>query len=72
MRISDTFLIENPYGPFDVRHAEGGSGDLEQMKRVVDMERQKITLRMAKDSLDESMSSRRRSRGHGDLPGELG
>ncbi len=57
MRISDTFLIEKPYGAVNVRHAEGCSGDLERMKKVVDMERQKITLRFAKGSLDGKMSS---------------
>lgn len=57
MVISDTFLIEKPYGAVNVKHIEGQSGDLDRMKKVVDMERQKITLRFAKGSLDGKMGS---------------
>lgn len=56
MVISDTFMIEKPYGAPNVRHADGRDGDLERMKKVVDMERQKITLRFAKGSLDGKMA----------------
>jgi len=57
MVISDTFLIEKPYGAANVRFVEGLNGDLDRMKKVVDMERQKITLRFAKGSLDGKMGS---------------
>ncbi|KIY01597.1 uncharacterized protein Z520_03149 [Fonsecaea multimorphosa CBS 102226] len=57
MVISDTFLIDKPYGAANVRHAEGRDGDLERMKKVVDMERSKITLRFAKGSLDGKLGS---------------
>ncbi|OAP56330.1 hypothetical protein AYL99_09509 [Fonsecaea erecta] len=57
MVISDTFLIDKPYGAANVRHAEGRDGDLDRMKKVVDMERQKITLRFAKGSLDGKLGS---------------
>ncbi|KAH0840952.1 hypothetical protein FOPE_06493 [Fonsecaea pedrosoi] len=57
MVVSDTFLIDKPYGAANVRHAEGRDGDLDRMKKVVDMERQKITLRFAKGSLDGKLGS---------------
>jgi len=58
MIISDTFMIEKPYGAVNVRHIEGQNvGDLERMKKVIDMERSKITLRFAKGSLDGKMGS---------------
>ncbi len=58
MIISDTFLIEKPYTQANVRHIDNQSvGDLERMRKVVDMERNKITLRLAKGSLDGKMSS---------------
>jgi hypothetical protein len=58
MIISDTFMIEKPFNAANVRHLEGQNlGDLERMKKVVDMERSKITLRFAKGSLDGKMSS---------------
>ena len=58
MIISDTFMIEKPFHATNVRHIEGQSvGDLERMKKVVDMERSKITLRFAKGSLDGKMST---------------
>ncbi|OCT44130.1 hypothetical protein CLCR_00695 [Cladophialophora carrionii] len=58
MIISDTFLIEKPYGQSNVRHIDGQSvGDLERMRKVVDMERNKITLRLAKGSLDGKIGS---------------
>jgi protein LSM12 len=53
MIISDTFMIEKPYEAANVRHIEGQNvGDLERMKKVIDMERSKIKLRDAKGSLD--------------------
>ncbi|EXJ95246.1 hypothetical protein A1O1_00366 [Capronia coronata CBS 617.96] len=56
MLISDTYLIEKPYGAVNVRFVEGRHGDLERMKKVVDMERQKITLRMSKGLIDGKLS----------------
>jgi hypothetical protein len=56
MLISDTYLIEKPYGAVNVRFVEGRHGDLERMKKVVDMERQKITLRMSKGLMDGKLS----------------
>lgn len=58
MIINDTFLIEKPYNHANIRHIDSQSvGDLERMRKVVDMERNKITLRLAKGSLDGKMSS---------------
>jgi len=58
MIISDTFMIEKPFNAANVRHIDGQSvGDLERMKKVVDMEHSKVTLRFAKGSLDGKMSS---------------
>ena len=58
MIISDTFMIEKPFGAANVRHIEGQNvGDLDRMKKVVDMERSKINLRLSKGSLDGKMSA---------------
>ena len=57
MIISDTFMIEKPFNAANVRHIEGQSGDLDRMKKVVDMERSKISLRFSKGSLDGKMSA---------------
>jgi protein LSM12 len=57
MIISDTFLIEKPYNAVNIRHAEGRDGDIDRMRRVVDMERSKITLKFAKGTLDGKMGS---------------
>jgi protein LSM12 len=57
MLISDTYLIEKPYGPVNVRIVDGRHGDLERMKKVVEMERQKVTLRFSKGMLDGKMSA---------------
>lgn len=57
MLISDTYLIEKPYGPLNVRIVDGRHGDLERMKKVVEMERQKVTLRLSKGMLDGKMSA---------------
>lgn len=57
MLISDTYLIEKPYGPVNVRIVDGRHGDLERMKKVVEMERQKVTLRVSKGMLDGKMSA---------------
>lgn len=52
MVISDTYLVEKPYGPLNVKLIESRHGDLERMKKVVEMERQKVTLRLEKGQLD--------------------
>ncbi|KIX05849.1 uncharacterized protein Z518_03822 [Rhinocladiella mackenziei CBS 650.93] len=57
MLISDTYLIEKPYGAANVKFVEGRHGDLERMKKVVDMERQKITLRLSKGMIDGKLGS---------------
>ncbi len=51
MVISDTFLIQKPYGAANVGlysdSAHGPrKGDLERMRKVVDMERHKCSLRL--------------------------
>ncbi|KAG9788062.1 hypothetical protein ABEF93_000351 [Exophiala dermatitidis] len=63
MLISDTYLIEKPYGAVNVRFVEGRHGDLERMRKVVDMERQKITLRMSKGLIDGKLSDNAGGRG---------
>lgn len=57
MVISDTYLIEKPYDATKVRFVQGRHGDLERMKKVVDMELQKVTLRLSKGLIDGKMSS---------------
>jgi hypothetical protein len=57
MVISDTYLIEKPYGAANVRFVEGRHGDLERMKKVIDMELQKITLRLSKGLIDGKMGT---------------
>ncbi|EXJ89179.1 hypothetical protein A1O3_02243 [Capronia epimyces CBS 606.96] len=63
MLISDTYLIEKPYGAVNVKFVEGRRGDLERMKKVVDMERQKITLRISKGLIDGKLSDSSASKG---------
>lgn len=57
MLISDTYLIEKPYGPVNVRILDGRHGDLERMKRVIEMEKSKVQLKMSKGLLDGKISA---------------
>jgi hypothetical protein len=61
MLISDTYLIEKPYGAANVRFVEGRHGDLERMKKVIDMERSKVGLRLSKGQIDGKMASENNS-----------
>ncbi|KAK7895157.1 hypothetical protein LTR67_005897 [Exophiala xenobiotica] len=57
MLISDTYLIEKPYNAANVRLGEGRHGDLERMRKVVDMERSKVTLKLSKNLIDGKMAA---------------
>lgn len=56
MVVSDTFIIEKPYGPANVKLLSSASGDIDRMKKVLDMERNKIALRLGKDQIDNRLS----------------
>lgn len=64
MVISDTYQIEKPYTAVNVRLVEGGHGDLERMKRVVDLERSKVTLKLSKNLIDGKMGSENTNKGN--------
>lgn len=55
MIVSDTFIIEKPYNPANVRLIGGAGGDIDRMRKVLDMERNKIALRMGKDQIDNRL-----------------
>lgn len=57
MLVSDTYLIEKPYGPANVRIIDGRHGDLERMKRVIEMEKSKVQLKLSKGLLDGKISA---------------
>jgi hypothetical protein len=57
MLISDTYLIEKPYNAANVRLGEGRHGDLDRMRKVVDMERSKATLKLSKNLIDGKMAA---------------
>jgi hypothetical protein len=57
MLLSDTFLVDKPYGPLNVRIIDGRHGDLERMKKVIEMEKSKIQLKMSKGLLDGKISA---------------
>ena len=61
MVVSDTFIVDKPYGPANARFVEGANGDIERIKRVLDMERNKIRLKMDKSDIDTKMGSDGRS-----------
>jgi hypothetical protein len=57
MIISDTFVIDKPYGPANVgmySDSEQGArkGDLERMRKIVDMERNKCLLRLGQREVE--------------------
>ena len=52
MLISDTFVIQKPYGAVNVGLYSGRKGDLERMRRVVDMERNKCSLRLGQREME--------------------
>lgn len=47
MIVSETFIVDKPYISASVRCIEDGRGDIDRMKRVVDMEVKKIALKMS-------------------------
>jgi len=55
MIISDTYIIEKPYASANVRLMSGASGDLERMRRVLDMEKNKNLLKSSKNAIDNKM-----------------
>ena len=59
MVVSDTFVIQKPYGAGNVGFlvsGEGGRrGDLERMRKVVDMERNKCALRLGQREVEGRM-----------------
>ena len=55
MVVSDTYLIEKPYTLVNVRLMDGAHGDLDRMRRVLDMEKNKLTLRAGKGLIDGRM-----------------
>jgi hypothetical protein len=61
MVISETFVIEKPYGAANVRlysDAAHGTrkGDLDRMRKVVDMERNKCALRLGQREVEGRMA----------------
>ncbi|KIW15817.1 hypothetical protein PV08_05867 [Exophiala spinifera] len=57
MLISDTYLIEKPYTAATVKLSEGLHGDIDRMRKVVDMERSKVTLKLSKNLIDGKMAA---------------
>ena len=59
MVISDTFVIQKPYGAVNVGLYSDGSGarkgDLERMRKVVTMEREKCALRLGQREVEGRM-----------------
>lgn len=55
MIVSDTFIIEKPYAPANVKLLPNASGDVDRMKRILDLERNKIALRIGKDQIDNKL-----------------
>lgn len=55
MIVSDTYIIEKPYSPANIRLMSGASGDLDRMRKVLDMERNKIILKMGKNVIDSRL-----------------
>jgi len=54
MMVSDSMVIDRPYGEKDVRLIEGAKGrvgELERMRKVVGMEREKARLKGLKDGI---------------------
>lgn len=56
MIVSDTFIVQPPYNGSSVSLIPGTSGDLERMVRVLDMEKNKIYLKLSKNRIDTQMS----------------
>jgi hypothetical protein len=52
MMVSDSMVIDRPYGEKDVRLVEGAKGrvgELERMRKVIGMEKEKAKLKGLKD-----------------------
>ncbi|KAK5085377.1 hypothetical protein LTR05_004661 [Lithohypha guttulata] len=67
MIVSETFIIEKPYQPTNVRLMDGASGDIDRMKRVLDMERNKIALKFGKQQIDNRLGESPTSAGRNNL-----
>lgn len=55
MIVSDTFVIQPPYKVTSISLIPGTSGDLDRMMRVLDMEKNKIYLKLSKNRIDDQM-----------------
>lgn len=52
MIVSDSFIIQKPYGPANIQLIDGATGDIDRMRRVLDMERNKIALKFGQQMID--------------------
>lgn len=55
MLVSETFIIDKPYNPANVRLVAGASGDLDRMRKMLDFEKNKIGLKISKSVIDGKM-----------------
>lgn len=55
MIVSDTYIIDKPYNPTNIRLINGASGDLDRMRKVLDLEKNKISLKMEKSVIDHRL-----------------
>lgn len=55
MIVSETYVIDKPYNPANVRLVAGASGDLDRMKKVLDFEKNKVMLKFSKSVIDGKM-----------------
>lgn len=53
--VSETYIIEKPYNPANVKLVNGASGDIDRMKRVLDFEKNKVGLKFSKSVIDGKM-----------------
>lgn len=55
IKVSETFVIDKPYNPVNVKLIPGASGDLDRMKKVLDLEKNKVGLKFSKSVIDGKM-----------------
>lgn len=53
--VSETYIIEKPYNPANIKLVNGSSGDIDRMKRVLDFEKHKVGLKFSKSVIDGKM-----------------
>lgn len=53
--VSETFIIDKPYNPANVRLVNGATGDLDRMKKMLDFEKNKVNLKFSKSVIDGKM-----------------